>query len=371
MHAESSRVAFIRGIAGAGKSHLLAKCADMAIQNGQAAVMLLGQQFNDTDLWIQISSRLGLAGRTPDQLLGALESVGHMRGVRTLLLIDAINEGAGCRFWRNNIGVFIKKLEKYKNICCVVSCRTEYFDVAIPDGVLRNIPVFDIRGFETPEEQLEAAQVYLDKRGIARPTTPWLAPEFVNPLFLRSICISLEQDQKSELPPGLTGTKKILKYYLESMARNIQLQEKFTISLVSRLGRTVQAIAAEMLVNKIDYVDIDACRRVIEKNLGSVKPTSESEWLAVLLRNGLLRKDPNPRVEDDFFSDEDVIRFSFQRFQDFLIAEKAIEDISDITHAFAPTGPLRFIVSQSEDVIRWEWFGFIDALQHCFAGEVQ
>lgn len=362
MTAECRRVAFVRGNAGAGKSHLLAQCADDALKRGQPALLLLGQRFNDAELWTQISNQLGLNGRTSDQLLGALDAAGRANGVRTLLLVDAINEGVGSRFWRSNIGAFIHKIRNYKAVCCVIACRSEYFDAAVPEGVLRELPIFDIRGFESPEEQLDAARVYLDKRGIARPSTPWLAPEFINPLFLRSVCISLERDGRSELPPGLTGTKKILKYYLESMAKNIQRNEGSGVSLTPKLGRAVQDIAAQMLSQKQDFLSLDSCRRALAAHFGSMQPKSELEWLTVFLRYGLLRKDPNPHSSEDVFADEDVIRFSFQRFQDFLMAEKATEEIVDIDSAFEPSGLLGFCIHESQDYIAWEWRGLVDAL---------
>lgn len=365
MIAEQQRFALIRGTAGAGKSHLLAQCSADALKAGQPALLLLGQRFNDADIWTQIAGQLGLSGRTPEQILGALDAAGKSCGVRSLVSIDAINEGVGSKYWRDNIAPFIHKLQAYTAVCCVVSCRAEYFDSAVPDGVANKFQIFDLRGFETSEEQLAAARVYLDKRGIARPSTPWLAPEFINPLFLRSVCVSLERDGKSEFPSGLTGTKKILKYYLESMGRNIQANEGSGVSIVSKLGRTAQEIAAHMLAARADFLSLDACRQAIALHFGDIVSRSESEWLSILLRNGLLRKDPNPQVSDDVFADADVVRFSFQRFQDFLMAEKAVESVTDASKIFEKGEALGFCVNEKLH-IAWEWRGLIDALSTVF-----
>ena len=210
MCSEQERVALIRGNAGSGKSHLLARCAQQAIAQGQPAVILLGQRFNNSDAWVQISHALDLPGWSAERVLGALDAAGKAAGVRTLVLIDAINEGAGSRFWRNQLASLVQKIQRFPHVCCVISCRTEYFDLAVPEKISKRYPTFDIRGFVTPEEQSNAARVYLDRRGIARPTTPWLSPEFVNPLFLRSVCLSLEREKKSEIPVGMLGTKKVL-----------------------------------------------------------------------------------------------------------------------------------------------------------------
>ncbi|NTV47210.1 MAG: hypothetical protein HGB11_11965, partial [Chlorobiales bacterium] len=357
MVAERDGIAFIRGNAGTGKSHLLAKCAELAIERYHPVILLLGQRLNDGELWTQISQILGLPGRSPYHILGAMDAAGKTAGVRTLLLIDAINEGAGSRYWHNNLLSLVHKLKAFSHVCCVISCRSEYFELAVPDAIAKQYPVFNIRGFETQEEQLNAARVYLDRRGIARPSTPWLSPEFVNPLFLRSVCLSLERDKKSEFPSGLTGTRKILKYYLESIGRNIAQKEGCT-SLSPKLGRSVQDIAGKMLETKTDFMELDSCREVIASHFKNIGLQSESDWLSVFLNNGLLRKDPNPSSDD--FADEDIVRFSFQRFQDFLMAEHSLKEVEKVDDLFDKLGPLGFCIDG--DRLSGEWLGLMDAL---------
>lgn len=358
LDAERERFAIIRGNAGSGKSHLLAKCAQNAIEKGQPAILLLGQRLNDGELWNQISHALGLPNKNADHILGALNSAGILAGSRVLLLVDAINEGSGSRYWRKQITSLIHKVKDFSHISCIISCRTEYFKLAIPESIVAQYPVFDIRGFETPEEQLNAARVYLDRRGIARPSTPWLSPEFINPLFLRSVCVSLEYDKKSEFPPGLTGTSKILKYYLESVGRNITQKEGSTISLTSKIGRTVKDIAGMMLNTNADFLTLDACRDAIASHFQNLSPRTEPDWLSIFLNNGILRRDPNPSTED--FADEYVVRFSFQRFQDLLMAEYSLNDVEKADGLFDAKGALWFCIEK--DHFAWAWRGLLDAL---------
>ena len=92
-----------------------------------------------------------------------------------------------------------------------------------------------------------------------------------------------------------------------------------------------------------------------------VTPTDQT-WFEVLKRNGLFRTDPDPYVEasDPLAIPEPVVRFSFQRFQDHLIAEALLEDVRDIHLALAPNGVLAFIHNNSE--VEWEWRGLLEAL---------
>lgn len=359
INAESKKVVFIRGNAGSGKSHLLAQCAQNAVKQNQPVILLLGQQLNDSDLWTQIAQRLGIQGRSAEQVLGALDAAGKSAGVRTLLLVDAVNEGAGSKYWRNHIASLIHRLKEFSHVCCIISCRSEYFDLAIPSNISEQYPTFEIRGFETLEEQQNAAKVYLDRRGIARPSTPWLSPEFINPLFLRSIFISLERDKKSEFPPGLTGTKKILKYYLDSIGHYITTKECSSVSLAPKLGRAVLNIAGKMLESKADYLGLDTCRHLISNHFQNILPQTETDWLSIFLNNGLLRKDPNPLAKD-IFDDEDVVRFSFQRFQDFLMAEFSLDGIEKTDGLFDKGGTLDFCIDNGR--LAWEWRGLLDGL---------
>ena len=359
LKAEQNRIAFLRGNAGSGKSHLLARCAQKAIANGQPSVLLLGQRFNDNDIWTQTRQMLDLPDHSADRVLSAIEAAGKAARVRTLFLIDAINEGAGSKFWQTQIASFIHKIQKYTHICCVISCRSEYFDLAVPKTISEKFPVFDIRGFETAEEQLNAARVYLDGCGITRPSTPWLSPEFVNPLFLRSVCLSLKDEGKSEFPSGATGTNKVLKYYLDSVGRNIVEKKGGSSALGPKLGRALQDVAGKMLELKRNFLGFDDCQNVISKHFCHYSPQPELDWLSVLLNNGVLRKDPNPS-RDDAFSDEDVVRFSFQRFQDFLIAQQSLKDIVTPDDLFEDTGPLAFCLDDGH--LSWAWRGVVDAL---------
>jgi hypothetical protein len=77
MEAEGARLAFVRGSAGSGKSHLMARCAQEAIEKRQPAVLLLGQRLNDSDFWTQVAQILGLPGRSANQILGNRMEGGH------------------------------------------------------------------------------------------------------------------------------------------------------------------------------------------------------------------------------------------------------------------------------------------------------
>src|ERR1700738_5616968 len=87
--------------------------------------------------------------------------------------------------------------------------------------------------------------------------------------------------------------------------------------------------------NRLGLVDTDAAM-----------PEGQS-WLDVLHRNGLLRYDPSPDAtgQDPLAIPDDVVRFSFQRFQDHILAEALLSTVGKPAAALKKGGTLSFVHS--------------------------
>ena len=206
--ADEKRYVIVTGRAGSGKSHLLASEVQAALDAGEPAIMLLGSDFMGSEPpSLQLLRRFGLERSTLDVFLGMLSAAAEIRGARALIVIDALNEGAGARFWRERLVAFAASVLAHERVALCVSCRTEFADYLITDGARRAACAVTVPGFVFPEEQERAAQVYMDRRGILRPSIPWLSPEFGNPLFLRTTCQALQRNGRREFPRGLRGTR--------------------------------------------------------------------------------------------------------------------------------------------------------------------
>ena len=351
MRAESERVVLLFGRGGSGKSHLLAEQAERAAAEGRPTILVLGQYLRAGPIWPQILSRLAV-DVPPETFLQALDSAAEAANKRALFLVDALNEGAGARLWRSELASFLTMLEPYKNIVCVLSCRSEYLRYVIPTTVKNRVPQFEVRGFETLEEQQAAARVYMDRKGIARPSSPWLAEEFRNPLFLRSVCVALEREGKHEFPRGLVGIKKILGLYLESLARHLAPAYDGGDDLVAPTRTTLWLIARAMATSRRDYLPREAADAIARSTFASFGAPDSQTWLETLYRSGLFRFDPDPElvVEPDGPLPEsiDVVRFSFQRFQDQLMAEALLEGVADVGVSFRKGGPLHFLTDERQ-----------------------
>lgn len=338
---------------------MLAAVAQSSLAEGTPVLLLLGQHFQQGEPWTQILARLDLAGHTRDQLLGALDAAAEWAGTRALILIDALNEGAGLTLWWDRLAGFLEDIRRYPNIAVAVSCRSEYRDRLIPEKLRDKLVAIEHKGFSTPEEQERAARQYLEKRGIIRPAVPWLAPEFINPLFLRACCVSLAKQGKTEFPRGLRGVKAILAFYLDSVGRHLDPAHAGTDGLVAPLKRALAALAGKMAEERRDCIHLSGADAIINAAFGTFATLSGRSWLEVLQGAGLLRRDPDPAPEDEFCTDN-VIRFAFQRFSDHFIAEALLKGVSDPAAALSPGGALDFLLD--EHGVRWEWRGVADAL---------
>ena len=158
------------------------------------------------------------------------------------------------------------------------------------------------------------------------------------------------------------GTKSILSFYVESVARHLGAGRDGTNDLVAPTKNALSGMAAIMAAGRCDHVARADAEGIANSSFSSFPPPSGLNWLDVLLRNGLLRLDPDPQVSprDPLQTPLDVVRFSFQRFQDHLIADVLLKNVTDSATAFSSGGALGFILNGTN--IAWQWRGLIDAL---------
>jgi hypothetical protein len=340
---------------------------------------------------------LGLEAKTSDEILGVLDAAGSRKGKRTLLFFDAINEGAGATYWMHWIPQVIDALRPYSYIAAVFSCRDVYSRYAIPEILLETVPVFSMQGFFSLEERERAAIQYLDNKGISRPNTPWLSPEFTNPLFLKSTSEALLKKGESEFPRGLQGVSELMTIYLDGIASRTGVPLVRPEDLSSSLKKFVQRIATTMAADGRDSVELQVASDLAHKQFGSRQAPEGKSWLDVFIQSSLFRRDPPPYSKniDPLNPPSELIRFSFQRFQDYLMADALVEkgvaarasastnswsivrlgqtlleqigikkDRSQSGAEFQVGGPLNFLFYNGETShqIRYEYSGLIGAL---------
>ena len=340
---EALRLAIITGQAGTGKSHLLGHISDIRVNIGMPTILLIGQNFTDAEIWQQVGDSIGLPVGSADDKLKLINTSAERKNTIALILIDAVNEGVGPQYWRTRIAAFAEKIKSFQNIALVVSCREEYLSFAFPVSFLNGTPIYEMKGYQNQEEFNRASERYLRSRGIVIPNTPWSYPELSNPLFLKAVSESLTARGLKEIPKGHQGFTETMKLYIESIAYRIgsnispkELTEKVIIA-VKKLSET-------MASDKLDYVDLDKARSIVADCFVHLSPPNASNWLDELINVSMLRRDllSSPPLANTV---NEVIRFSFQRFQDYLIAESLIRQVDErrLIHAFDKNKPLNHL----------------------------
>lgn len=336
----NARHLLLSGEAGVGKSHLLADVAEHHITRGFPVVLTLGGAFSDAEPWQQIAEQLGLTNTPPDAILGALDAAAQAAGTRAIVMVDAINERKGVAVWSERLAAFLAVADRFSHVAILVSCRTTFIPYIVHDLDATKLPRLEHPGFAG--RAAEAARRYLDQRGIVRMAAPHFAPEFENPLFLRTCCDMLESSGARELPRGLAGVSSLFDFYFAAVVKTLNQR----MGLVSRLRRVEVALAAlteAMVATGTGYLSIDAASAILE-GVHSSNGRTEQNLFFQLESEGVLAvelvRDSDTMVE--------MVRFTFERLSDHRIAQRLLDTHvadSDPASAFATSGPLaRYVV---------------------------
>jgi hypothetical protein len=346
----------IYGTAGMGKSHLLADIAHSFLSRDWPVILLLGQHVRAGNPWDVFLSELDLSLYSVETLLGALDAAGQAAKVRTLIMVDAINEGGGHAVWRDHVHGFLTTIKHYPNLAVVITCRTNYLKSifggeSIPEW-LTSVPH---RGFEGHES--EAAHVYLSYFKIARPSTPLLSPEFSSPLFLRTCCEALNRQGETCFPKGLRGINSIFRLYLKSL--NSLLVERMDIDPEEDVAnKALERIAKKMVTDRCGAVARDEAKKMLYE----VLPTNgfQNSLFNNLVSEGALSEDLE-YPEEQGGEPKQIVRFTFERFSDHFIAEGLLRDFvkEDIEAALKPGEPLDQFLKDQNTLYRQ---GVVEAL---------
>ncbi|NMF98208.1 hypothetical protein GPA27_12515 [Aromatoleum toluolicum] len=331
----NARHLLLSGEAGVGKSHLFADVAEHHIECGFPAVLTLGGAFSDGEPWRQIAEQLGLTNTPPDAILGALDAAAEAAGTRALVMVDAINERNGIAVWSERLAAFLAVANRFSHVALLVSCRTTFVPYIVRDLDAATLPRLEHPGFAG--RATEAARRYLDQRGIVRMAAPHFAPEFENPLFLRTLCDMLERRGERELPRGLAGVSSVFDFYFGAVVETLNQR----MGLAPRLKRVEAALTAlteAMVVAGSGYLLVDAANAILE-SVHASSGRAEQSLFFQLESEGVLAVEP---VGDDDAIVE-MVRFTFERLSDHRIAERLLDTHvgnGDPAPAFATGGPL-------------------------------
>lgn len=315
--AEKSAVKLL-GEAGVGKTHLLCNIAETRMEKGYPTVLLLGEHFTNRDVWTQITESLGL-DCTTEKFLGALDSFGESRGVRSLIMIDALNESPDPSIWKSRLPGLVKQIEKYPHVGICVSCRTGYEDLVISDNIDDDLVEVQHYGFR--EVEYEAVRSFFDAHGIEHSSIPILRNEFQIPLFLKLFCENLENQEQRRVSHGSEGVSEIFEGYINRV--NSRLCEELDYDSSDNLVKdSIEDLAREMAEQGegTKRLPKDKAKDIVNSHLPGRLSYSNTLY-ANIVSEGVISEVVSP-LEDGM---KETVRFSYDKFADHMLAQQYMD----------------------------------------------
>lgn len=346
----NKRELIVSGPGGIGKSHLIADFGHKQLEAGRPFILVLSGSLTDGDPWEQIRGQLDLAQVTTADFLGALDAAAEAADCRAVLAIDALNERHGLALWETRLLGFIRQIQKFPRLALVLTVRSTYFHF---------LPLEDLECIKHPGfagHAGAAAKAYLDHRGIARPSSPNLAREFENPLFLRTCCEYLDTEGLKQLPKGMDGVTSIFDFYLTAVADKVERELKLIPQLRTPRRALEQFLDACAAHGDGGSLPMDDTIKLLE-GIHNSGGCADRSLFTAFMSEGVLTQDIEWQPGG---AHKEIIRFTFERLSDHLRAKRLISQIdrADVEGSFR-RAPLAAYFEPSES---WQFAGVIEAL---------
>ena len=344
----------VAGEAGVGKTHLFCDIAVGRTRRKQMTVLLHGSHFQDGAPQATAVGELGLACSF-SELLEGLDLAGRAGGSRSLLMIDALNEGAGKDIWKPHIRGLLREMDRFPHVALAVSVRTAYEADIIPGDIApSSLHRIEHKGFGGRTEA--ALAMFFDNNGIERPAVPVLTPEFSNPLFLTILCRGLKNKNCARLPDSLDGTAAVYDFFVDSV--NDRLSDGGSLGIPREfriVHRAVDALAGRLIVGNRESLEYTEAYRLLSRLDPDLK--NLDRLLDALISEGVLGR---YSAMSEAGTRAGRVRFAYERMSDSLIVKSlldAADSASEATAMIRADGPLAAYV---DDPVRHR--GLVDAL---------
>jgi hypothetical protein len=340
------KLLLLRGSAGTGKTHLLCDVARRRIEEGRPTVLLMGQRFvSHEEPWQQLLQHADLPGMEVEEFVGALEASAQASGVRALILIDAINEGARPSIWPCHMAAFLAHIERSPWIGVAMSVRTPYEEIVVPEDIRESAVQVVHNGFH--EHAYDATKTFFLHYGLEFPSSPILDPEYCNPLFLKTLCSGLQTKGERRLPRGLQGITAVFDLYLDSV--NDRLATDLDFDRRRPLVRqALESVASAMIDSHERWLEMPRAKLVVDSLLPG-RGFGDSLYRGLVVE-GILSEEAQVLTDD---SREDIVYMAYERFADHLVAKTLLNkylDPSSPASAFGAGGGLSFVSNVEEDI---------------------
>jgi hypothetical protein len=337
------QVFVLSGSGGAGKTHGLCDIAQRRLADGAYTFVVFGHQFSgEPDPWTRLAESLGVPhtlGRVG--LLDALDAAAECSGKKLLICVDAVNETRPRSYWFVRFAEFARALASRARLKLCVSCRTSFLPVCLPKDFANE--AVEHRGFEGMER--EACNAFFSHYDLEPPLVPVLQPELANPLYLKLVCETLRAKGLKQLPKGWFGIAPVIRAFLAYKEEQFATEHSVS-SGAAIVSGSLRAITAAIAKAGSAALRWSEAQSAIDTAKPQAKGLNVLQWLVTA--DLLIEDGPST----DAIGAENVVRPSFERFGDVLVAADMLESIrgSNVKQAFLSGGQFAHLLSTAQAV---------------------
>lgn len=330
LEAISSRVLFIVGRAGQGKTNFVCDLAEtVLLRRSIPCVFFTGREFNHVapegiaEYFVK-----SIFGSRVDDLDAALKSLSEFAiksDVPIIIIIDGINEHRNIQDFAHHLEKFVERTLEYQHLKVVLTCRSEYFEERFSN----------FRQASFAEEILFVADLerHMSKVHRGRMLDGYLRffnlqPSYISEraaevlendtLLLRMFC-EVYGDVSAEeriILPQIRDIyrEKIFREYLErKISGALEYDDavsKLRIGSKQKYQRVLKSII-QLMIQRNQYADIP----IVDL------PEEYYDALAILLGEDIIIRKDLAVVGDVLDERAEVVNFTFDEFRDFLLAD--------------------------------------------------
>lgn len=310
----NSPLVLLKGIGGAGKSHLLANAVTQFSQKGYNTIFVLGQYFqNSENIWIQLLRILECSNYSSETLLTALNAKAFSEDTKILFIIDAINESCDIGIWKRNLRSFINDIKRYSNLGLVFSLRSEYENHLVPLDTFSDLYRIEHDGYNSQVSIDTAIETYKEFYNVELPSDlNFIINECKNPLFLK---VLFKSYRNSKIPEGLINLPELFGSYISQINDKISetLQCPKDLNIVYKfITEYIQRIVSKNSV----FVSVDEANEIslkLEKDLNL-----NTRIIQQLYSQGFFYKNFTYSIEN---RKSEFVFFEYDKLQNYFIAD--------------------------------------------------
>lgn len=325
----------LEGPPGCGKSHIVADFALHRAQEGLPTFLAVGQLFGTETIGTEVAKAVDTS-LSSGELFDVMEAAAKASGKgRAVLVIDAINEVSAPGTVRDGLAGFLRQVREHPWLAVIVTIRDTFSGALLGPNITPELAC-RVRHPGLAGHEVEALTRYTKHYGLRLPDFPLLNPELSNPLFLRSLCLSVVGRGQDAIPREAQSLDWVFEGVL--LAANSALSKRLDFEEDRQLvRRAVDTLADAMVASDTEYLPLSVARECTEPLLPG--RSDGRSLLRGLLDEGILLREPDPDPQA-----EHRVRFTFQRLSDYLRASRLLAqsptktDLSRVLYRAAEAG---------------------------------